>query len=260
MNTNKAIVVRGSDGICYITLNRPKAGNAFTLAMMKEMKETLRIVDEDESLKVAIITGTGKVFQAGADVAEMSTMNPIDYLRFNKSVISIDEELERLRQPVIAAINGPAIGGGLGLALACTLRVIAESAWIAIPEVMLGVCPGSGLMQRLCSLIGKGRAAYLLLVGDRIDSQEALKIGLVNRVVPDGDVMRTAEDIAKKIMANAQIAVEMTKDALELGGNLPVERSARFAGRNCSICFSTEDMREGFTAFLNKRAATFRGR
>ena len=260
MKSYETIHVEKREGIGYLTLNRPEVGNAFNEEMMDEIRDALSLVDEDEDIRVLIITGAGKVFQAGADVAELGTMKPIEYLRWNKKLVSIDTDLENLRQPVIAAINGAAMGGGLGLAIACTLSVIAESAKMAIPEVKLGVIGGSGLIHRLPRLIGKGRAAELLLTGGAIDAHEAYGIGLVNEVVPDGEVVTAAERLARKIAANAPIAIEMTKNALETGIDLPVEHATRISRKNCAICFSTEDMKEGMDAFLEKRTPNFKGK
>ena len=187
-------------------------------------------------------------------------MQPMDILRWNDGIVRINAALERLRQPVIAAINGHAIGGGLELALSCTLRVIGESAKMGLPEVSLGIIPGTGGTQRLPRLIGKGRAAELLLTGDVINAQDAYSIGLVNKVVPDGKVVEAAEELARKIMANAPIAVEMAKDALEVGKDMPLEHAVQYSQKNCVTCFSTEDMKEGMAAFLEKRKALFKGK
>ncbi|MFH1351612.1 MAG: enoyl-CoA hydratase-related protein [Pseudomonadota bacterium] len=260
MKSYKTILMEKREGIGYLTLNRPKVGNALNREMIHEIRDALHLVDQDEDIRVLIVTGAGKIFQAGADVAELKGMSPIDYLRYNTGLIGIDSDLENLRQPVIAAINGAAMGGGLGLAIACTLRVMAESAKAGIPEVKVGVSPGSGLIQRLPQIVGKGRAAEMLLTGEPIDAQEAYRIGLVNRVVQDGEVVRASEDLAKKIISNAPIAVEMTKEALQAGMDLPIEHGARYSRKNCSICFSTEDMKEGMAAFLEKRKANFQGK
>ena len=172
----------------------------------------------------------------------------------------VNAALEKLRQPVSAAINGPAMGGGMELAISCTLRVIAESAKMALPEVKLGIIPGTGGTQRLPRLIGKGRAAELLLTGVAINACDACDIGLVNKVAPDNKVVEAAEELARRIMANAPIAVEMAKDALEVGKDLPLEHAVQYSQKNCVTCFSTEDMKEGMTAFLEKRKSNFKGK
>jgi enoyl-CoA hydratase len=260
MKAYKTIMVEKKEGIGYLTLNRPEVRNAFNQEMIDEIREALCAIDKDEEIRVLIITGAGKAFQAGADIAELSVMAPMDILRWNEGIVRINAGLEKLRQPVIAAINGAAMGGGLELAISCTLRVMAESAKMALPEVKLGIIPGTGGTQRLPRLIGKGRAAELLLTGEAISAEEAYRIGLVNRVVPDGEVVEAAQEMARKIMGNAPIAIEMAKDALEIGKDLPLEHAVQYSQKNCVTCFSTQDMKEGMRAFLEKRRPHFVGK
>ena len=260
MNSYKTIRFDKKEGIGYLTLNRPEVRNAFNQEMIDELREVLALINKDAEIRILIITGAGKAFQAGADIAELRVMTPLEILRWNEGIVRINADLEKLRQPVIAAINGAAMGGGLELAISCTLRVIVESAKLAVPEVRLGIIPGTGGTQRLPRLIGKGRAAELLLTGDMVNAREAHQMGLVNRVVPDGQAVPAAEELAQRIMANAPIAVEMAKDALEIGKDLPLEHSVQYSQKNCITCFSTEDMKEGMTAFLEKRKANFRGK
>jgi enoyl-CoA hydratase/carnithine racemase len=208
---------------------------------------------------VLIITGAGHVFQAGADISELRRMQPLDILRWNEGIVRINAALEKLRQPVIAAINGAALGGGLELAISCTLRIAAESAVMGLPEVKLGIIPGTGGTQRLPRLIGKGRAAELLLTGKIIDARQAFEIGLVNQVTPDEQLMQAAEKLTAEILVNAPIAVEMAKDALEVGKDLPLEQAVQYSQKNCITCFSTADMQEGMAAFLEKRQPRFTG-
>ncbi|MBW1782603.1 MAG: enoyl-CoA hydratase/isomerase family protein [Deltaproteobacteria bacterium] len=260
MEPYNAIRLEKRDGIGYLTLNRPEVRNAFNQEMIDELTDALRRIDKDAEIQVLIITGAGKAFQAGADIAELSVMAPMDILRWNEGIVRINGGLEKLRQPVIAAINGAAMGGGLELAISCTLRVIAESAKMALPEVKLGIIPGTGGTQRLPRLIGKGRAAELLLTGAAVNAREALAMGLVNKVAADDAVVQTAEEMARAIMANAPIAVEMAKDALEIGKDLPLEHAVQYSQKNCVTCFSTEDMKEGMAAFLEKRTANFKGK
>jgi enoyl-CoA hydratase len=260
MKSYNTILLEKKAGIGTLTLNRPEVRNAFNQEMIDELRDVLRIVDKDQEIRVLIVTGAGKAFQAGADIAELRVMTPMKILRWNEGIVRINATLEKLRQPVIAAINGAAMGGGLELAISCTLRVIAESAKMAIPEVKLGIIPGTGGTQRLPRLIGKGRAAEYLLTGDIIDAQDAYSMGLVNKVASDGKVLEAAEELAGKIMANAPIAVEMAKDALEIGKDLPLEHAVQYSQKNCVTCFSTEDMKEGMSAFLEKRKAIFKGK
>ena len=260
MESYQTIRLDKREGIGYLTLNRPEVRNAFNQKMIDELRDALNYIERDEEIRVLIVTGNGKAFQAGADIAEMSVMTPMNILRWNEGIVRINAALEKLRQPVIAAINGPAMGGGLELAISCTLRVICESAVMALPEVKLGIIPGTGGTQRLPRLIGKGRAAEMILTGEVITAREAQRMGLVNRVVPDGDAVEGAEEIARKIISNAPIAVEMAKDALEIGKDLPMEHAVQYSQKNCVTCFSTEDMKEGMHAFLEKRKAVFEGK
>jgi enoyl-CoA hydratase/carnithine racemase len=260
MKSYNTIRLDKKEGIGYLTLNRPEVRNAFNQEMIDELRDVLRHIDKDEEIRVLIITGAGKAFQAGADIAELSVMAPMEILRWNEGIVRINAALEKLRQPVIAAINGAAMGGGLELAISCTLRIIAESAKMAIPEVKLGIIPGTGGTQRLPRLIGKGRAAELLLTGEIINAQDAYHMGLVNKVAPDNKVVEAAEEMAHRIMSNAPIAVEMAKDALEIGKDLPLEHAVQYSQKNCVTCFSTEDMKEGMAAFLEKRKPNFKGK
>jgi enoyl-CoA hydratase len=260
MKTYATIRVEKKGGIGYLILNRPEVRNAFNQVMIDEIRAALGEIDRDETVRVLIVTGEGKAFQAGADIAELNVMTPMGILRWNEGIVRINAELEKLRQPVIAAINGHAMGGGLELALSCTLRVMARSAKLGLPEVKLGIIPGTGGTQRLPRLVGKGRAAELLLTGDAVGAEEAMAMGLVNRVVPDGETVKAAEELAGRILVNAPIAVEMAKDALEVGKDLPLEHAVQYSQKNCVTCFSTEDMKEGTGAFLEKRKPEFKGR
>ena len=247
-------------GIGHLTLNRPQVRNAFSREMIDELQQALADIDKDSDVRVLIVTGAGRAFQAGADISELRLMQPMDILRWNEGIVRINAALEKLRQPVIAAINGAALGGGLELAIACTLRIAAESAVMGLPEVKLGIIPGTGGTQRLPRLIGKGRAAELLLTGKIIDAREALHIGLVNQVTVADQLLPAAERLAAEILLNAPIAVEMAKDALEVGKDLPLEQAVQYSQKNCIACFSTADMQEGMAAFLEKRNPRFTGK
>jgi enoyl-CoA hydratase len=259
MHSYETIRLTTKEGIGYLSLNRPKVRNAFNQIMINEILDALRQIDGDYKIRILIITGEGSAFQAGADIAELKKMRPMALLRWNEGIVRINQGLEKLRQPVIAAINGPAIGGGLELAISCTFRIMAESAILGLPEVKLGIIPGTGGTQRLPRLIGKGRAAQMLFTGETIDAKEALEIGLVNKVVKDGETLKASEALALKINENAPIAVEMIKDAMEIGKDLPLEQAVQHSQKNCVICFSTQDMQEGMSAFLEKRKAKFTG-
>ncbi len=256
----KTIILDKKEGIGYLTLNRPEVFNAISQELIDEMRDALKWVNDNYEIKVLIITGAGKGFQAGADIRELSRMKPLDILRWNEGLVRVNAAIEKLRQPVIAAINGVALGGGLELAIACQLRIAVQGAKLGLPEVKLGIIPGTGGTQRLPRLIGKGRAYEMLLTGDPISAEEAFLIGLVNRVVPNGEAVKAAEEMARRIMANGPIAVEMCKDAVEIGMELPLEFAVQYSQKNCITCFTTEDMLEGTTAFLEKRKPEFRGK
>lgn len=260
MQPYETILVEKKDGLGYLTLNRPAVMNAFNQQLIEEFRRALIEIDTDEDVRVLIITGAGKAFQAGADIAELASMSPLALLRWNEGIVRINAGLEKLRQPVIAAINGAAMGGGLELALACTLRVAATSAKLGLPEVKLGIIPGTGGTQRLPRLVGKGRAAKMILTGEVISAEEAWEMGLVEQVVPDGEVVHAAEELARRILVNAPVAVEMAKDAIEIGLDLPLEQAVQYSQKNCVVCFSTQDMREGTSAFVEKRRPCFQGR
>lgn len=247
-------------GIGYLTLNRPEVFNAINDTMIKELSKVLAEIEGDDSVKVLVVTGAGKAFQAGADIGRLNKMSVIEIYRWNEGILRNCSCLEQLRQPVIAAINGYALGGGLELALSCTIRIAAESAKMGLPEVSIGIIPGAGGTQRLPRLIGKGLAAEVILTGEMVPAQRALEMGIVNHVVPDEALMEEAEKIARKIMNNAPIAVEMAKNAIEVGGDLPLEAANQYAQKNLIACFSTQDMKEGTQAFLEKRKPRFQGR
>lgn len=260
MSDYQTIIVEEKEGVGFLTLNRPKVRNAINQEMIDEIRHALRLIDGNPAIRVLIITGAGAVFQAGADIAELKRMTPLGLLRWNEGIVRINANIERLRQPVIAAINGAALGGGLEIALACTLRVAARSAKLGLPEVKLGIIPGTGGTQRLPRLIGKGRAAELLLTGDTISAEVAYRIGILNQVAEDGQAVATALSLAARIMVNAPVAVEMTKNAMEVGMELPLEQAVQYSQKNCAICFSTQDMQEGTAAFMEKRTPTFIGK
>lgn len=256
----RTIVMEKRKGVGFITLNRPEVYNAINGQMIAEFGQAIADLNKDEDIQVVIITGAGKAFQAGADIEELSRMNPIQVLKWNQGIVDNFNAIENMRQPVIAAINGFALGGGLELALACTLRVASEKARMGLPEVKVGIIPGAGGTQRLPRLVGKGIAAEIILTGEMIDAQEAYRIGLVNKVVPLEELIKDSEEIARKIMANAPIAISLAKDAIEVGKDLPLDAAIQYAQKNCVTLFATEDMKEGTRAFIEKRPPQFRGK
>jgi enoyl-CoA hydratase/carnithine racemase len=249
------------DRIARITVNRPNVLNALNRTTIEELGASLDAAHQDASVRVVILTGTGeKAFVAGADINELAKRTPIDapdFARFGQTVL---HKLETLGKPSIAAINGFALGGGCELALACTLRIASKNAKLGQPEGKLGILPGYGGTQRLPRLCGKGVAHEMILTGEMISADEALRVGLVNRVVEQAELLSTAEAMAMKIIANAPIAVRYAMEAVERGVEMPQEEGLYLEAALFGLCCATDDMREGTRAFLEKRPAKFQGR
>jgi len=247
--------------IARITFNRPNVLNALNRQTVEELGECLDAARRDDAVRVVILTGAGeKAFVAGADINELAKRTPVDGKDFTLFGQGIIRRLETLGKPSIAAINGFALGGGCEMALACTMRIASRNAKIGQPEVKLGILPGYGGSQRLPRLCGKGIAQELILTGEMITAEEALRVGLVNRVVEPAELLATAEGIAKKIIANAPLAVRYAMEAVERGMEMPQEEGLFLEATLFGLCCATEDMREGTRAFLEKRPAKFQGR
>jgi enoyl-CoA hydratase len=247
--------------IARITFNRPGVLNALNRKTMDELGDCLNAARSDDSVRVLILTGSGeKAFIAGADINELAQRTPVDGKEFSLYGQEIIHRLETMGKPSIAAINGFALGGGCELALACTMRLASRNAKIGQPEVKLGIVPGYGGSQRLPRLCGKGLAHELILSGEMITAEEALRIGLVNRVTEPAELLSTAEAMARKIIANAPLAVKYAMEAIEHGLEMPQEEGLFVEATLFGLCCPTEDMREGTRAFLEKRPAKFQGR
>lgn len=245
----------------YVTVNRPKVLNALNTATWTDLRAAFEDAKADASVHGVILTGVGdKAFIAGADISELAHVDAYEAeesSRFGQSVLDI---VENLGKPVIAAINGFALGGGCETAMACTMRIAAEHAKFGQPEVKLGLLPGGGGTQRLPRLVGKGRALQLILTGETISAQEAYRIGLVNEVVPAADVIPRAEAILNQIAANAPIAVKFSLEAANRGLETSQSEGLVLEASFFGICAATEDKKEGTSAFLEKRTPKFRGR
>ncbi len=248
------------DGIATITFNRPKVLNALNRKTMEELDAILTDAHGDSAVRVLILTGAGeKSFIAGADINELAQQNPVQGKEFSIWGQGVLHKLETMGKPSIAAINGFALGGGCEMALACSMRIASKTAKLGQPEVKLGIIPGYGGSQRLARLCGKGVAHELCLTGEMVSAEEALRIGLVNRVTEPAELIPTAEAIAKKIMANGPLAVKYCMEAIERGMEMPQEEGLFLEATLFGLCCATDDMREGTRAFLEKRAAQFRG-
>jgi len=244
-------------GIAVVTVNRPAVRNALNSVTMRELQKVFEQIANEDDVGVIIITGAGdKAFVAGADINELATLTPVEGKDYSLAGQAIFDSIERLGKPVIAAVNGYALGGGCELAMACTFRVASDNAMFGQPEVKLGIIPGYGGTQRLPRLVGRAQAAQLLLTGDMISASEALRIGLVNQVVSQQDLLTTVEAIAKKIIGNAPLAVNFCLDAAQSESARGQELEAVLFGLSCA----TEDMKEGTKAFLEKRHPNFKGK
>ncbi len=260
MNYEHLLVAR--DGpIATVTINRPKVLNALNRQALDELGRAVLEARQDADVRVIILTGAGdKAFIAGADVSELVAQACVDGREFALRGQHVFDLVERLGKPVIAAINGYALGGGCELAMACTLRIAATTAKIGQPEIDLGILPGYAGSQRLARLVGKGRALELLLTGAHITAKEAWRIGLVNRLVPAARLMDEAHALAAELAAKAPIAVRFILDAVHRGMDMPFAKAEAYEATLFGLTAATEDMREGTAAFLEKRPPTFRGR
>jgi len=257
----KNLIFQQEDGIAIITLNRPKALNALNSETMKELDQLVGSIDANPGIKIVIITGGGeKSFVAGADISEMQNMNALEGRSWGRFSQAVFNKIENLPQPVIAAVNGYALGGGCELAMSCDIRIAAENAKFGQPEVLLGVIPGFAGTQRLPRLIGKGRAKELMFTGDQIDAQEAYRIGLVNKVVPAAELMDAAKKMAAKIMSRGPIAVQLCKSAVNEGMDMDLDSGQAYEREAFGVCFATDDQTEGMKAFVEKRPAKFIGK
>ena len=255
------VVYEKKGAFAYVTVSRPKVLNALNKATWADLRTAFEDARNDESVRGIILTGAGdKAFIAGADISELARVTAFEAeqsSRFGQEVLDL---IENLGKPVVAAVNGFALGGGCETTLACTIRIAVENARFGQPEVKLGLVPGGGGTQRLPRLIGKGRALQLILSGEMISAQEAYRIGLVNEIVPAANLITRAEAILKQIAANAPIAVKFALEAANKGMETSQSEGLLLEASYFGLCAATEDKKEGTTAFLEKRAPQFHGR
>lgn len=256
------IRVETSEGVRTLTVNRPEKLNALNLEVLAQLDAAVQEAASDAALRCVIVTGAGeKAFIAGADIGELAKLTPVEGREHARRGQATIDRIERLPVPTIAAINGFAYGGGLELAMACTLRVAAENAKMGLPETSLGIIPGYGGTQRLARHVGRAKALELVLTAEKgITAAEALRIGLVNQVVPAGQAHAAAVALGKKIAANGPTAVRYAMEAIRTGLDLTLADGQAFEATLFGLCAATEDMREGMAAFLEKRPARFSGR
>ena len=257
----ETVIYVKKDAIAYVTVNRPKVLNALNHRTWADLRTAFEEARSDVEVRGVILTGSGdKAFIAGADISELAQVTAVEAEQsssFGQAVLNL---IENLGKPVIAAVNGFALGGGCETAMACTIRIAADNAKFGQPEVKLGLLPGGGGTQRLPRLVGKGRALQLILSGQTINASEAYRIGLINEVVPAGDLIPRAEAILKQIFANAPLAVQYSLETVNKGLETSQAQGQALEASFFGLCAATEDKKEGTSAFLEKRAAQFQGR
>jgi len=261
MASYENLLLERDGAVAVITVNRPKVLNALNAPTLNELRDALRALASDDAVRVVILTGAGeKSFIAGADINELAVQTPVggrEHALRGQHVLTF---IENFGKPIIAAINGFALGGGCELAMACSIRLAADTAKLGQPEINLGIIPGYAGTQRLARLVGRGRALEILLTGDMIGADEAFRLGLVNRVVPAAELMGAARALAAKLATKAPVAMRYILDAVNRGLDMPFAEAARFEATLFGLVSSTEDMREGTRAFLEKRKAEFTGK
>ena len=248
------------DAIAFITINRPDKLNALNDQVVDELAQAAERVATEDEIKGAILTGAGKAFVAGADIGDLAKQGPFDGKARALRGQAMLRRFETCGKPIIAAVNGYALGGGCELAMACHLRIASENAKFGQPEVKLGIAPGYGGTQRLPRIVGKGNALYLILTAEMIDAQEALRIGLVNKIVPAGELLAATEKVLRGILSMGPLAVRLALEAVDQGFEMTLEEGLLLEANHFGLLAATRDMKEGLTAFLEKRAPRFEGR
>ena len=255
------IIFEKENEIATIKLNKPQSMNSINSELMSELNKVLDLISADNEIAVVIITGNEKVFAAGADIKEISQIDtPVKAHSFVETIQLLFNKLERIPQPVIAAVSGLALGGGCEMCMACDIRIAADNALFGQPEIKIGVIPGAGGTQRLPRLVGVGRAKELLYTGDPIKAEEAFRIGLVNKVVPLASLMDEAKAMASKIAKQPGYALKITKIVVNDGINMDLRAAIAYEARSFEQLFATEDQQEGMKAFIEKRKANFTGK
>jgi len=249
------------DGIGIVTINRPRSLNALNGEVYTELYEVFQEIEDDPEVRVVILTGSGeRAFVAGADIAEMQPQSSLEIGSLMDSGRKAFDRICTLSKPVIAAINGFALGGGCELAMCCDLRIASENAKFGQPEINLGIIPGAGGTQRLARLVGMTRAKELIYTGDMVDAKTAFMMGLVNKVVPPGSLMTEAKELARKMLSKSSIALSLAKKAINGGADMSLSSGLDLEAQCFARCFATEDQKEGMKAFLEKRKPQFKNR
>ena len=251
-----SITYETRDNIAIITINRPEALNALNIDVLCELEQAVLKAEKDLNIYVLIITGAGRAFVAGADIAQMKDLTPDEARVFSEYGNKVFSTIESLTKPVIAAVNGFALGGGCELCMACDIRIAGEKAKFGQPEVGLGITPGFGGTQRLPRIVGLSKAKELILTAQTINAEEAFRIGLVSQVVSGEELMNVAIEMATKIASNAQIAIRQSKAAINKGMQCDINTGLSFEAQAFALCFSTEDQKDAMTAFTKKEKIT----
>ncbi len=254
------VLTEKKDAVAVLTINRPDALNALSSEVLEEISGAFEALQQDEDVRVIIITGAGRAFVAGADVAEMADLNMVEGRAFGNIGQELFRRIEKSEKPTIAAINGYALGGGLELAMCCDIRIASETAVMGQPEVGLGIIPGFSGTQRLTQIVGKGRAAQMILTTENIGAAEALSYGLVNKVTAPESLMDEALAMAGTIAAKAPLAVRWANSAIKRGLEVDLDSGIAIEADLFGMCFATEDQKEGMHAFLERRKAEFKGK
>lgn len=257
----ETILIKIEGGVATVTLHRPQQLNALNRQMFRELDEAFDEVAANPAARVLVITGAGdRAFAAGADIREFVGMGPVAALDFSRNAQRIFRKLETMPKPTIAAVNGFALGGGCELMMACDIAYAADTARVGQPEITLGIIPGAGGTQRLSRLVGKQKAKELMMTGDMLPAEEALRLGLVCKVVPAVDLMAEVQKLCEKLLSKGDVALRMVKEAIEAGMQVDLTSGMEIEAKAWSLCFTTEDHEEGVQAFLEKRKPNFKGR
>jgi enoyl-CoA hydratase len=255
------IILEYQDKVAVVKFNRPKALNALNSATLDDLKAAIDEIAVNSSVRVVIVTGEGtKAFVAGADIAEMQPMNPMEAVTFSQKGHIAISALEKLDRPVIAAVNGYALGGGFEVALACDIIYASEKAKVGFPEVTLGILPGFGGTQRTAKLIGLAKAKEMIFTGKTISATDAYELGLINKVVPDDQLMTQVQELAAKMCAAGPVGIKLAKGCINKSLSLDIDTGLDYEAEAFGLCFGTSDQKEGMTAFLEKRTPTYSGK
>ncbi len=257
----KNIIYTREGKVATIAFNRPKALNALSMALLAEMSNAFKEAEQDDQVQVIILTGTGeRAFCAGADLTEVKDLSAVEAIHYSLNVHNYTRQMEKIRKPIIAKINGFCLGGGAEIAMACDFRIASDKSKFGQPEIKLGVIPGGGGTQRMTRLVGKTMSMELNMLGEQIDAQEAYRLGLINRVVPEEILNRVVDEYVKKLLHLSPVVLGILKQVIHEGIEMDIDRALSHEAASFGAALSTEDAREGTTAFLEKRRPQFRGR